>query len=205
MLTKMLMAGYHPQHEPYLASMLQTFRATQLLNLRTKSRIFVPKGGVLMGCLDETSILEYGQVFLQLTLGRENQRFVDDGLEEFNAYYCGNTGILARVITGPVVVAKNPCVHPGDVRVLMAVDEPSVHHMVNCLVFPQNGDRYSMMPIIKSTALKLNNFFLKSRRVEVFYVRKPKCIYKNVGSLYRYHCDAHHQSMPLELNNFFEI
>ncbi|CAK9215440.1 unnamed protein product [Sphagnum jensenii] len=140
-LTKMLRAGYHPQHEPYLASMLQTFRATQLLNLRTRSRIFVPKGGVLMGCLDETSILEYGQVFLQLTLWRENQRFVDDGLEEFNEYYCGNTGILARVVTGPVVVAKNPCVHPGDVRVLMAVDEPSLHHMVNCLMFPQNGDR----------------------------------------------------------------
>jgi hypothetical protein len=134
-LTKMLRAGYHPQHEPYLASMLQTFRATQLLNLRTRSRIFVPKG------------------------------------------------ILARVVTGPVVVAKNPCVHPGDVRVLMAVDEPSLHHMVNCLVFPQNGDRYSMMPIIKSTALKLNNFFLKSRRVEAFYVRKPKCMYTNVGSL----------------------
>ncbi|KAL3746581.1 hypothetical protein ACJRO7_015528 [Eucalyptus globulus] len=46
-----------------------------------------------------------------------------------------------RGIKGYVVVAKNPCLHPGDVRILEAVDAPELHHLYDCLVFPQNGER----------------------------------------------------------------
>ncbi|KAJ8555364.1 hypothetical protein K7X08_012860 [Anisodus acutangulus] len=46
-----------------------------------------------------------------------------------------------QVIKGLVVIAKNPCLHPGDVRFLEAVDVPSLHHLYDCLVFPQKGDR----------------------------------------------------------------
>ncbi|KAF8021156.1 hypothetical protein BT93_G1553 [Corymbia citriodora subsp. variegata] len=42
---------------------------------------------------------------------------------------------------GKVVVTKNPCLHPGDVRVLTAVDVPALCHMVDCVVFPQKGQR----------------------------------------------------------------
>ncbi|OVA10030.1 RNA-dependent RNA polymerase [Macleaya cordata] len=45
------------------------------------------------------------------------------------------------VVTGKVVVAKNPCLHPGDMRVLQAVNVPALHHMVDCVVFPQKGKR----------------------------------------------------------------
>jgi RNA-dependent RNA polymerase len=43
------------------------------------------------------------------------------------------------IVKGKVVVAKNPCLHPGDIRILEAVDAPSLHHLVDCLVFPQKG------------------------------------------------------------------
>lgn len=46
-----------------------------------------------------------------------------------------------QVIQGKVVMAKNPCLHPGDIRVLEAVDVPALHHMVDCLVVPQTGER----------------------------------------------------------------
>ena len=46
-----------------------------------------------------------------------------------------------EIIVGTVVVAKNPCLHPGDVRVLEAVDVPELHHLVDCLVFPKKGER----------------------------------------------------------------
>ncbi|XP_038875555.1 probable RNA-dependent RNA polymerase 1 [Benincasa hispida] len=121
-ILKELLLFYKPNEEPFLNMMLRTFRADKFLDLRTKSRIFVPKGRTMMGCLDETRTLEYGQVFVHCSIpGRSNE-------SNF-------------VIKGKVVVAKNPCLHPGDVRVLDAVDVKALHHMVDCVVFPQKGKR----------------------------------------------------------------
>ena len=84
-----------------------------------------------MGCLDETGTLEYGQVFVQCS---------------HHAIFSGNNTTTTAsqanfIVEGKVVVAKNPCLHPGDVRVLMAVDVPALHHMIDCVVFPQKGKR----------------------------------------------------------------
>ncbi|CAN8289876.1 unnamed protein product [Cochlearia groenlandica] len=43
--------------------------------------------------------------------------------------------------TRPVVVAKNPCLHPGDVRVLQAFKVPYLSHMVVCVVLQHKGLR----------------------------------------------------------------
>ena len=45
------------------------------------------------------------------------------------------------VLRGPVVVTRNPCLHPGDVRQLEAVDVPQLGHLVDCIVFPRRGSR----------------------------------------------------------------
>ncbi|XP_034921150.2 probable RNA-dependent RNA polymerase 1 [Populus alba] len=123
-LKEMLACGYKPDAEPFLAMMLQTFRASKLLDLRTKSRIFIPNGRAMMGCLDETRTLGYGQAFVQFSRARGGESV-------------GNTQILK----GKLIVAKNPCLHPGDVRVLQAMNVPALHHMVDCIVFPQKGKR----------------------------------------------------------------
>ncbi|CAH8353817.1 unnamed protein product [Eruca vesicaria subsp. sativa] len=120
-LKELILCGYKPDAEPFLSMMLQNFRASKLLELRTKTRIFIPRGRSMMGCLDETRTLEYGQVVVQYT----------DPTRPGSKY----------VVTGPVVVAKNPCLHPGDVRVLEAVNVPALSHMVDCVVFPQKGSR----------------------------------------------------------------
>lgn len=39
------------------------------------------------------------------------------------------------------MVTRNPCLHPGDVRRLVAVDTPALHHLVDCIVFPSVGPR----------------------------------------------------------------
>ncbi|KAK8567430.1 hypothetical protein V6N12_006018 [Hibiscus sabdariffa] len=120
-LKEMLLCGYKPDEEPFLSMMLQTFRTSKLLELRTKTRIFIKNGRSMMGCLDETRTLNYGEVFVQFSGSRPEQRFL---------------------VQSRVVVAKNPCLHPGDVRVLRAVNVPDLHHMVECVVFPQKGSRY---------------------------------------------------------------
>lgn len=143
-LVEMLAAGYRPQREPYVKMLLQAFRATQLFDLRTRSRILQPKGRVLIGCLDETKALSYGEVFLQVTPAPGRRQGLKDGLEDFNLYPVGPeaNGNVAHVVEGWVVVAKNPCLHPGDVRKLKARNVPGLRHMVDCLVFPQKGHRW---------------------------------------------------------------
>ncbi|XP_024194700.1 RNA-dependent RNA polymerase 1 [Rosa chinensis] len=133
-LKELLMCGYKPDVEPFLSMMLQTFRASKLLELRTKTRIFIPDGRAMMGCLDETRTLEYGQVFVQICGNRRRQLFDDSFMHSGSS--SGKT-----VIERKVVVAKNPCLHPGDVRVLRAVNVPELQHMVDCVVFPQKGPR----------------------------------------------------------------
>nr|GEX36453.1 probable RNA-dependent RNA polymerase 1 [Tanacetum cinerariifolium] len=108
------------------------FRAAKLLEIRTKTRIFVPKGRSMMGCLDETGTLEYGEVFVQFS-GAGKRPLSDD--------HSGFGSNKLKIVRGKVVVAKNPCLHPGDVRVLKSVDIPALHHMVDCVVFPQKGQR----------------------------------------------------------------
>ncbi|KAJ4974442.1 hypothetical protein NE237_007616 [Protea cynaroides] len=136
-LKEMLICGYKPSSEPFLSMMLQAIRALKLQELRTKTRIFVPCGRSLMGCLDETRTLEYGQVFVQVSrIG--HKQFLNNSLFKF----CGNESDQQQcIIKGTVIVAKNPCLHPGDVRVLHAVDVPALYHMVDCIVFPQKGAR----------------------------------------------------------------
>ncbi|XP_062171708.1 RNA-dependent RNA polymerase 1-like [Alnus glutinosa] len=134
-LKEMLMCGYKPDAEPFLSMMLQTFRASKLLELRIKTRIFIPDGRAMMGCLDETRTLKYGQVFVQFS-GTKHQEFYNDSI-----MYSGTGSNQRFVVEGKVVVAKNPCLHPGDVRVLRAVDVTALHHLVDCVVFPQRGSR----------------------------------------------------------------
>ena len=45
------------------------------------------------------------------------------------------------VVEGDVVVTKNPCFHEGEIRMLQAANVPSLSHMVDCIVFPQVGQR----------------------------------------------------------------
>ena len=135
-LKEMLLCGYKPDTEPFLSMMLRTFRASKLMDLQLKSRIFIPNGRCMMGCLDETRTLKYGQVFVQIS--RSSRQLHNDFSHMFLTSSSNPNNLIFE---GEVVVAKNPCLHPGDVRVLKAVDVPALHHMVDCVVFPQKGKR----------------------------------------------------------------
>ncbi|BBG94600.1 hypothetical protein Prudu_002930 [Prunus dulcis] len=131
-LKELLMCGYKPDVEPFISMMLQTFRASKLLELRTKTRILIPDGRAMMGCLDETRTLEYGEVFVQFSDKR----------------HIGSESNQQFIIKRKVVVAKNPCLHPGDVRVLKAVDVPEcapyggLPHPNECSGSDLDGDIY---------------------------------------------------------------
>ncbi|XP_040987157.1 RNA-dependent RNA polymerase 2 [Juglans microcarpa x Juglans regia] len=135
-LVKMLLQGYEPNQEPYLSMMLQAHYENLLSDLKSRCRIFVPKGRILVGCLDETGILNYGQVYVRVTMTKAE-------LQSWDQSFFRKLDDATCVIVGSVVVTKNPCLHPGDIRVLEAIYEVDLEErgLVDCLVFPQKGER----------------------------------------------------------------
>ncbi|XP_054806815.1 RNA-dependent RNA polymerase 2 [Prosopis cineraria] len=134
-LVKMLHQGYEPDIEPYLSMMLRSYYEYQLSDLKSRCRIFVPKGRVLIGCLDETGLLNYGQVYVRITMTKSELECGHESLRKVDESTC--------VIVGKVVVTKNPCLHPGDIRVLDAIFDVELEEnsLRDCLVFPQKGPR----------------------------------------------------------------
>nr|XP_043618244.1 RNA-dependent RNA polymerase 2 [Erigeron canadensis] len=135
-LVKMLLQGYEPNREPYLSMMLLSHHDNLLVDLRTRCRLFVPNGRILVGCLDESGVLEYGQVYVRITLTKTE-------LQARKQKYFKEMDNTTSVVMGKVVVTKNPCLHPGDVRVLDAVYELALDEKdyKDCIVFPQKGER----------------------------------------------------------------
>jgi hypothetical protein len=89
-----------------------------------------------MGCIDETGSLAADEVFIQCT------RQTTDSATSPELKQNETNGKQQFIVSNTkVAVAKNPCMHPGDVRLLNAVDRPALRHMLDCIVFPATGPR----------------------------------------------------------------
>lgn len=119
---EMLKRGFSVK-EPFLQEVFKAVYNYSTMELKRKQRVLVTDSVCLMGVMDETGTLEYGQVFVQ------------------TAFKTSNESIERKVIQGRVVVSKNPCMHPGDILVLDAIDVPELRHLVNVVVFPMKGSR----------------------------------------------------------------
>ncbi|XP_035231711.1 probable RNA-dependent RNA polymerase 1 [Stegodyphus dumicola] len=120
-------SGIYLTTEPYFRSLLLALHRHYGEKLKSKANIPVDpsQGRNMLGVLDETGILNYGEVFIQCTKDISKGETTKDTI----------------IIKGEVVVTKNPCLLPGDVRKFIAVDVPELHHVVDCIVFPSRGLR----------------------------------------------------------------
>jgi RNA-dependent RNA polymerase len=125
LLLHMLKSGQSPATDPFLFSALHAMRQHHLFTLRKKARIFVEKGAVLMGGIDESGVLKEGEVFVQMS-----HRDTVNPIK-----------FVHKVIAGMVMVTKHPAMHLGDVRMLRAVDIPKLWSHKNVILFSQHGDR----------------------------------------------------------------
>ncbi|GFS52508.1 RNA-dependent RNA polymerase 1 [Trichonephila clavipes] len=119
---RMHTAGIHFTEDPLYRSMIYSLFQKQLELLKNKANIEIPadKGRNMFGVVDDTFTLEYGEVFVQ---------------------YSDWDSDVPIIVKGTVVVTKNPCMHPGDVRKFKAVNVEALHHIVDCIVFPAKGPR----------------------------------------------------------------
>ncbi|GFR27103.1 probable RNA-dependent RNA polymerase 1 [Trichonephila clavata] len=113
--------------EPFFRSLLLALHRHHVEKIKSKANIAIDpsQGRNMLGVMDETGLLHYNQVFVQYT------KNITDGVTT------RDTVIVQR----EVLVTKNPCLLPGDVRKFKAVDIPELHHIIDCIVFPQNGPR----------------------------------------------------------------
>lgn len=90
-----------------------------------------------MGCVDETQTLRGHWTATEGTETRSLNHLPEIFLQVKDLKRQGRTVI----ITGLCIIGRNPSLHPGDIRVVVAVDNPELHHLTDVVVFPSTGDR----------------------------------------------------------------
>ncbi|KAL9650862.1 hypothetical protein ABK040_016803 [Willaertia magna] len=118
-----LMAGYDLD-EPFIKMQLHRFRKAQFKFLLEKSQVELPESRTVFGVCDRYNVLKPGQVCISVPT-QDNGSYIP--------------------IIGKVLVGKNPCVHPGDIRILEAFffstqgDRPDFHKISGSDL---DGDEY---------------------------------------------------------------
>ena len=140
-IASMILDGFQKTGEPFLTSLLHLWRAWSIKYLKEKARITIGAGALLLGCVDETATLQ----------GHFNDTPsppIDASNDEKAKYVpqvfvriSKNSDGRPEVMLGPMLLARNPSLHPGDVRVVCGVDVPQLHHLKDVIVLPQTGDR----------------------------------------------------------------
>lgn len=125
LVRKMKNAKLSLKEDPFICGIERTLRLRGLLLLKKKSNILVKNAARLLGVLDEYGVLEEDEVFVSFQ----------------NVQSDFNEKVESIEIEGEVMVTRNPCLHPGDIRVLKAVRRKKLSHFVNCIVFPRKGQR----------------------------------------------------------------
>jgi hypothetical protein len=106
----------------FLCSIVEMGAIIRLRDLKYKGRIPVKKGVKLIGIMDETGILKEGEIYCTWVPPEGR----------------------AQIIIGDVVISRSPSNHPGDVRIVQAVQVPPsspLRQIYNCVVFSQWGER----------------------------------------------------------------
>ena len=128
MLRTMYSCGIDRTNDRLLKSVIESNLDILYNDIKKKARIYVEESAYVIGIMDEYNVLEYGEAFLQIKRG------------DFNI-----------ILNKKCVVAKCPCLHPGDIRVLNFKkynknDESTkkyeiLHKYENVIIFPSKGKR----------------------------------------------------------------
>ncbi|KAH7126903.1 RNA dependent RNA polymerase-domain-containing protein [Dendryphion nanum] len=140
-MVAMILDGFMKAKEPFMMSLLQLWRAYNIKYLKEKARIMIEEGAFVLGCIDETATLKghFDEPQCRSTATRNEK--LGTLPEIFLQITDPTSKSQYKVIEGVCVLARNPSLHAGDVRVVRAVDVPALHHLRNVVVLPQTGDR----------------------------------------------------------------
>jgi RNA-dependent RNA polymerase len=137
-IATMINNGFMAEREPFVLSLLHLWRSWSIKLLKEKAKIIVEDGAFLLGCVDETGSLR-GYTKPKVAPGESFSK--DDLPQIFVQVPTKDDPNKYNVIEGICLVGRNPSLHPGDLRVVHAVNVPGLHHLRDVVVFPQAGER----------------------------------------------------------------
>jgi len=137
----MILDGFMTHKDPFMMSLLQLWRAYQIKYLKEKARIVLEEGAFVLGCVDETATLRGHFDEPQSREDATKKEKLASLPEIFLRISDTTKRGHYKVIEGVCVLARNPSLHAGDVRIVRAVNVPALHHLKDVVVLPQTGDR----------------------------------------------------------------
>ncbi|KAL9055508.1 MAG: hypothetical protein Q9162_003505 [Coniocarpon cinnabarinum] len=139
-IRNMVVTGFMEADEPFVQALLMLWRAWSHKKLKEKAGIQIDKGAFVMGVTDETKTLR-GPVNAAVAAQNNASKDIFDSLPQIFLQVPNRRDPTSlRVVKGVCVLARNPSLHPGDIRIVQAVDNPHLRHLRNVVVFPQTGD-----------------------------------------------------------------
>ncbi|KAH7628690.1 RNA dependent RNA polymerase-domain-containing protein [Sordaria sp. MPI-SDFR-AT-0083] len=135
-IAQMLSYGFMESQEPFVRTLLQLWRSWSIKTLKEKARLSVEKSAFVLGCVDESRTLKGHMKVIEGWKDVPSEK-----LPQIFLQIPDNVNDGYKVITGTCVVGRNPSLHPGDIRVVEAVDVPALRHIRDVVVFPLTGDR----------------------------------------------------------------
>ncbi|EKV21105.1 RNA-directed RNA polymerase (Sad-1), putative [Penicillium digitatum] len=140
-LAQMVSDGFRQNEEPFANTMLELWKSWHLKHLKEKAKIAIDQGANLLGVMDETGVLKG---YFKNTLPRRGASYAQKlaALPEIFVQICRLEGNGEyEVIEGLCILARNPSLHPGDIRVVRAVNRPELKGLRDVVVLPQTGDQ----------------------------------------------------------------
>ncbi|CAG8291982.1 unnamed protein product [Penicillium olsonii] len=138
-LSRMVSCGFRKTNEPFMNTMLGLWKAWHLKNLKEKAKIAIDAGADLLGCIDETGTLK-GYYKDKVSAARSYEERLA-ALPEIFVQVCREDQYgRYEIIEGLCILARNPSLHPGDVRIVKAVNRPELRELRDVVVLPQTGD-----------------------------------------------------------------
>ncbi|KAL0570301.1 hypothetical protein V5O48_011665 [Marasmius crinis-equi] len=121
----MIVAGIIPRGNYFLRGRIQEFVEKLILKRCSENHWEIPQSATAFAVPDPYEVLGPDEIFFKSS----RREFLD------------NDGLITDIITGDVLITRNPCKLPTDVRKVKAVVHPRLLNLVDCIVFPVQGKR----------------------------------------------------------------
>ncbi|KAI9757369.1 MAG: hypothetical protein M4579_003483 [Chaenotheca gracillima] len=135
----MILDGFQKSEDPFTRSLLRLWRAWSIKYLKEHAKIVIGDGAFVFGCVDETKTLK-GHYEAEANQKNEKDRLVSLPEIFIQIPDPENKGQY-KVVEDICILARNPSLHSGDIRLVKAVDQPALRHLRDVVVIPQTGDR----------------------------------------------------------------